>query len=462
MKNLFVGLIVVSLSQPLTELMGDDGLRITTFSADITPSLGQPVGLGFIPLLQTAEHPLLARGILLQDAGASCVICTLDWMEVHNESYDFLRQRIGEAAGVPASHVALHCLHQHTAPAISTAAQRWQLKETDPRRIASAEYLLDVSNRVAAAIHTSQTNWRQVMRIGSGRATVERVASSRRIERTDGSIQGRGSNTKSSPQLRELEEGLIDPWVRTVSLENNDGALVQIHYYASHPQSFYGDGRASYDVPGMIRARLERTSSVFQLYVTGCGGDVAFGKYNDGSRESRAEIAARLQDGIERSIAGLERHPVGRMEWSTEAVRLPLRTDDEFSEASNRRILDDPKSSESQRRKAAIALAWIERCGSGHPLELSCLSISHVQMLHLPGEPFVQYQLAAQQMRPDRFVCVAGYGDCGMGYIGGDRIFTDLGGYEQTYSFAGPCESLFIATIRTLLTNSSQAGLKEE
>ncbi len=73
-------------------------------------------------------------------------------------------------------------------------------------------------------------------------------------------------------------------------------------------------------------------------------------------------------------------------------------------------------------------------------------------MLHLPGEPFVQYQLAAQKMRPDRFVCVAGYGDCGMGYIGGDRIFTDRGGYEQTYAFAGRCEQLLLRAIRKLMT----------
>ncbi|MEO1983240.1 MAG: hypothetical protein ABGZ24_22235, partial [Fuerstiella sp.] len=125
-------------------------------------------------------------------------------------------------------------------------------------------------------------------------------------------------------------------------------------------------------------------------------------------------------------------------------------------------ILRDPKSTESQRRKAAIALAWIERCNSGRLVELSCLSVSHVQMLYLPGEPFVQYQLAAQQMRPDQFVCVAGYGDCGMGYIGGDRIFTDRGGYEQTYAFAGPCETLFTRTIQTLLTDSSRTAAGEE
>jgi hypothetical protein len=462
MRHLAFALIVAGLLHSSSELQGAEGLTVATFSVDITPPLGQPVGLGFIPTLETAEHPLLARGILLQDAKLSCVICTLDWMEVHNESYDFLRQQIGKAAGVDVSRVALHCLHQHTAPAISTAAQHLQLDETDPRRVATADYLLNVSKKIAAAIHKCQSNWQTVTHIGTGKAVVERVASNRRIELADGSIQGRGSNTGSSAQLRELPEGLIDPWVRTVSLENDDGAVAQLHYYASHPQSFYGDGRASYDVPGIIRTELEQKNSAFQLYVTGCGGDVAFGKYNDGSRQTRHQLTARLRAGMEHSIASLQQHPVGRMHWSVERIRLPVRTDDQFSEAHNRRVLDDPQASESQRRKAAICLAWIARCDSDHPVELSCLSIGKVQLLHLPGEPFVQFQLAAQQMRPERFVCVAGYGDCGMGYIGGDRIFTDRGGYEQTYSFAGPCEKLLTAAIKKLLTAASHTGSRED
>ena len=119
-------------------------------------------------------------------------------------------------------------------------------------------------------------------------------------------------------------------------------------------------------------------------------------------------------------------------------------------------ILKNPEASESSQRKAAIALAWIERVQARRPVELSCLSVGRVKILHLLGEPFVQYQLAAQQMRPDRFVCVAGYGDCGMGYIGGDRIFTDRGGYEQTYSFAGPSEKLLLKTIKSLLNGSDK------
>ncbi len=35
-----------------------------------------------------------------------------------------------------------------------------------------------------------------------------------------------------------------------------------------------------------------------------------------------------------------------------------------------------------------------------------------------PGEPFIEYQLFAQAESSDKFVCVAGYGDGGMGYLG--------------------------------------------
>ncbi|MFP6763121.1 MAG: carbohydrate-binding family 9-like protein, partial [Planctomycetaceae bacterium] len=446
-------LILFSLLQglPLIDAADSAPLRIATFSVDITPQPGQPVGLGFIPVLKTVEHPLLARGILLQDAGVSCVICTLDWMEVHNESYDLLRHSIATAAGVSESNVALHCLHQHTAPAISTAAQRLQLQKTALRRIASTDYLINVSGKISRAIQACRTDWRPVTHVGTGQARVDRVASSRRIERADGSIQGRGSNTATSPELRTLEEGLIDPWVRTVTLENDGGPVAQLHYYASHPQSFYGDGRASYDVPGIIRDRLEHASGVFQLYLTGCGGDVAFGKYNDGSKQARDQLVERLLAGIRQSLASVKQYPVKPLQWQVTPVHFPLRTDPEFSGEASRKILMDPQAGESQRRKAAITVAWIERVQSRRPVELSCLSIGDVRMLHLPGEPFVQFQIAAQNMRPDQFICVAGYGDCGMGYLGGDRIFTDRGGYEQTYSFAGPSETLLLAAIQTLL-----------
>ena len=49
----------------------------------------------------------------------------------------------------------------------------------------------------------------------------------------------------------------------------------------------------------------------------------------------------------------------------------------------------------------------------------------------MPGELFVEYQLAAQAMRPDVEVCLAAYGDYGPGYIGTTIAYTQ-GGYETS------------------------------
>jgi hypothetical protein len=107
------------------------------------------------------------------------------------------------------------------------------------------------------------------------------------------------------------------------------------------------------------------------------------------------------------------------------------------------------KASVSKRSIAAIKLTWLDRIEK--PVEVSRLRLGEVQMIHLPGEPFIHYQLFAQQQRPDNFVCVAGYGDGGMGYIPMKKDF-DAGGYEPTMSFVSPeCEQQLSSAIKELL-----------
>ena len=51
-------------------------------------------------------------------------------------------------------------------------------------------------------------------------------------------------------------------------------------------------------------------------------------------------------------------------------------------------------------------------------------------------------QLLAQELRPEGFVAVAGYGDCGPGYIPLARSYAE-GGYEPVDAFvSGECEAL--------------------
>ena len=72
----------------------------------------------------------------------------------------------------------------------------------------------------------------------------------------------------------------------------------------------------------------------------------------------------------------------------------------------------------------------------------------------MPGELFVEYQLAAQQMRPNDTVCMAAYGDCGTGYIGTEIAYSQ-GGYETQ-----PSSSNTAPQVERVLMDGMRALLK--
>jgi hypothetical protein len=102
---------------------------------------------------------------------------------------------------------------------------------------------------------------------------------------------------------------------------------------------------------------------------------------------------------------------------------------------------------------AARNIAWIRRCMLGEPIDFSCLRVGPAYIVHLPGESFVEYQLAAAEMRPDAFVCVAAYGEYGSGYIGTAAAY-DQGGYEDSpraSKVAPEVEDVLLPAIKKLL-----------
>jgi hypothetical protein len=64
-----------------------------------------------------------------------------------------------------------------------------------------------------------------------------------------------------------------------------------------------------------------------------------------------------------------------------------------------------------------MGLSWRQRADAGQRIEIPLLDFDVAQLIILPGESYVEYQLAAQRARPDSFVCVAGYGEAATGYI---------------------------------------------
>jgi hypothetical protein len=288
----------------------------------------------------------------------------------------------------------------------------------------------------AEALRRSLARTHRFTHIGLGQAKIDQVASNRRILGPDGKVKFTRTSATKDPKVRNEPEGLIDPILRTLSFWNGEAPLAALHYYATHPMSYYGDGRVSADFCGLAREKRHQDDpKVFQVYFTGCAGNVTAGKYNDGSKENRGILRDRIYAGMTSAWQATKRHAVEEFQWRILPVRLPPRTEAVFGEPESRKAMADIKATKAKRINSALHVAWLQR--NHIPIDLTCLDFGPACVLHLPGEPFIEYQLKAQGLRKDDFVCVAGYGDDGPGYLP-TKIGYWEGGYEPTVALSAP------------------------
>ncbi len=432
--------------------------RLATFQSDVTPPLNSHP-LIWIDPVKTVEDPLAAKGVVLECDGQRVVLCSVDWCGLCNGSHRLFAGKIAAAAEVPLSQVALHCIHQHTAPYTDGDAQELLNATENPPKYVDAAFVEQVSDRLAAAVREACGRWEPFDQVGIGVGRVEQVAATRRVKTEDGKIRVRYSACKD-PGLRAMPEGNIDPVLKTITLARAGKPLVRMHYYAVHPQSFYGDARVSADFPGHAREALQRKEGVFQIYFTGCAGDVTAGKYNDGAPEARTRLTQRLSAGMEAAVAGTKLAPVGQCRWDATEVSLPPRTDPPWNEPESLKKIGNTALPGAVRARAACCVASARR--ADRPYAVAALTLGPATILHLPSECLIEYQHYAQRSRSDRFVAVAAYGDLGPGYVCPASAFEE-GGYEPTASHVAPAsEAILKAAIdRVLGSEKANPGDKK-
>ena len=420
-------------------------LRLATFEAEVTLPFGH---LLYAKPLETVEHPLLAKGVVLDDGNRRYVLCAVDWCTMCTVTRSTFRRKIAAAAETDVSRVTVQCVHQHTAPPFNVSVEALIEDPADLPQRRDLEFLDRVTDRLAAAVRESVGRLQPFDRVGTGQAKVDRVASIRRVFTEDGKLLTRWSAC-TDPALRAMPEGPIDPMLKTITLARGDKPLVRLHYYAVHPQSYYRDGRASYDFPGIARQRLEDKEGVFQIYFTGCSGDVTAGKYNDGTPKARAELADRLYAGMQASVAATRLTPVNEIQWRVVPMLLDPRTDGSHDPTKNRVTMKNAERDPNARSQAASRLLQFERLK--RPIELASFELGPASVIHLPGEPMIEFQKYAQRVAPEKFVAVAGYGLGTPGYICPQSAFEE-GGYEPSASAVVPeSEKRMKTAIRQML-----------
>ena len=426
-------------------------VKVATFDVDATPPLGS--AMAYDPVKRLDDLTLRCRGVVITGSGDPIVLCAVDWIGIANEGHDAFRIALAKAAGTTPARVAVHALHQHDAPGCDFTAEKL-IKELGvkgyPRFEGDFQRL--VIARAAEGIARALPTAREATHWGWGQAVVKEVASQRRLLGPDGKVKFTRTSSTKNAEMRAEPEGVIDPMVTSLSFWDKSGPIAVLTSYACHPQSYYRLGYPTPDFPGIARfIRSQSWPHTLHVHFNGAGGNVTAGKYNDGAWENRMVLANRLADGMKEALDKTVKSPLKAADigWSSVPVKLPLSNHLKAEELIAKLKATPPKGYIS----FADQLAWLKRTEEGHAIDITCLRVGSSRMVHLPGELFVEYQLAAKAMRPDLHVAVAAYGDYGPGYIGSTCAY-EQGGYEvgPTSSNVAPqVEPVLIEAMKQLL-----------
>lgn len=436
---------------PSATTFAEPGLTLATFDIDATPPIGSM--MAYDPVTNKWDLGLRARGVVLLGAGKPIVLCAIDWIGIANGAHEEFCRRLASAANTTPERVAVHTLHQHDAPDCDFSAEEiLKNARLEPRQFESS-FQREALKRLEEAVREALLHSKPLTEIGLGQARVEQVASNRRILGADGKVRAVRYTTCKDAALRAELEGTIDPILSMVSFWSSNRPIAILSYYATHPQSYYRTGIPNPDFPGVARfLRQLAIPEALHIHFNGAGGNIGAGKYNDGSPENRGILAERLADGMRRAWESTKREPLttDMVGWGLESIALPPAAD-----------LDETKL-EAELKKAdprffliggPSRLAWLRRCSAGNRMDITCLRLGRARILHMPGELFVEYQLAAKAVRPDLFVAMAAYGDYGPWYIGTAKSYAE-GGYETSppaSNVSPEVESVLMGAIHRLL-----------
>ncbi len=408
-------------------------IQLALFAVDVTPPVGSKLWYGEHEPVKFTLDPQEARGLVLLPSGQQpIVLCAVDWCGIGNGGWDAWREALAGAVGTSVERVAVHAGHQHSGmncdfdseailEALGAGGQQFNVA-----------FAREAIARAAGAAAEAVRHAVPVTHVGHGKGRVEKVASQLRMYNENGSLRGlRYSAVRRGNPFLDEPEGLIDPDVRVVGFWNGDKPVATLSYYACHPQTHYGDGRVSAEIPGVARRLAEAQTGAFQVYFTAAGGNITVGKYNiyDEAEANLQILGERLAKGMETawSMARKTRVPLraGDIGWTVRHVayipRSILKAED-----IEQKLAANPRGYDAIRM--ADELAWLRRLASGRKEEIARLRLGEVDILHMPGELYVEYQIEAQKMRPDRFVAMAAYGNYGPVYTATAINLTKQGG----------------------------------
>ena len=409
---------------------------------DITPPFGNDLS-GYYErrLADGTLDPLYLNAVALTVGEETVILMAADYIGIKLDHAAKIRKLIQERTGVPADHILIAALHQHTSPCLA-----------DPESRSTAlrdKVFIDVLYRrfADAAVMALDDRAEAEMSVGAS-DVAEPIAFVRRyFTKEAGVVTNPSSKFTLTGRCAEA-----DNTVRLVRFARSGKNDIAILNFSTHPDVI-GGTKWSADWPGFARRFLEEDiAGTSCLFFTGCQGD---SNHNDYFKP-RAE---RLHGGRYEHSAYM-----GRM-VADAAVALwnemtPASDDNIFAE---NRIIYNRTNTEGV-EKYDECVKWVKDYKEGkipadsytmadrafcyrvaalreqpvfRPVPISVIGVGGVVFVGFGGEAFTSYGKIMRELCPEKFVisvvCANGY----EGYLPTAEAFGQ-GGYEACSSFFMP------------------------
>jgi neutral ceramidase len=437
------------------------GLRAGAAQVEITPPAGTHLAgsIGVHRAAQSVSDPLYAKALVLECGGRRICLLALDVTIITRPWTEKIRSAAAEM-GFAHDAVMVHAIQTHSAPPIG----HFMLDEDFEGVPAEFEWLWggetafyeSATARAIEAIRAANASLEPVQ-LGVGSAIKDGLAWNRRGIMRDGKacmpwIYSSLQQPLGPTHIRYME-GPVDPEVGVMCLRKADGRmLAMVLHYTCHPVNVFATPPGlvvSADWPGAWAADIRSMygDGCVPLVINGCCGNInPWPPFEPDFVPDHRRMGRELTETARRVIGQLAFRGDAALDWRIRDVPLPIReVGPEASEAARKVLAEHPQPQWSNDARHGVTGEWMSAALtlSVHLMrrrepelayEIQVLRIGDTAIVGLPGEPFVEGQLAIKIESPAYPTYVAHCTTQYVGYLPTREAF-QRGGHEVNLSY---------------------------
>ena len=424
---------------------------------DVTPPLGSPVSGYFRKrFAEGILDPIELNALAFSDGESTAVIIASDIIGIDMENCDQIRERICRETGVPADHVMICCLHQHTSIEIGFSDTDNEM--TDP------VYLEMLFRKYCDVVQMAINDMSDAVASTAEAEALEEIAFIRRYVLEDGSIATNPSANGPRP-VRRCDES--DNTVRILRFKRDGKKDIAYVNFSTHPDVVSGN-LFSADWPGFVRRNVEADiENVSCICVVGCQGDsnhcdyykpienrFPYGKGYPHSAYMGRVISDTVKTVWDKTVD----HPEGKVFGGVSVIYNKTNTEGEEKYDECKKVVEDYYAGRTVSNNHitniayAVRIVELRRSPIYRPVPITVLGLGDIAFVGFGGESFTHYTIASKEAAgKNKTVFCSCLTNGNQGYLPHARAFEE-GGYEASGSLYTPnVEEQCIAAAKEML-----------